>query len=577
MNDLNTLDTIYSKILNKEIPIVKGIEFLLNFLQKSENSNLLLDCTEIVSSLVSKYKEIYDILIQYLKEDPKPYNRVIIAKLLIITFHDKCKKSVQEQIKRESSVIFLTSLFSFLNSQKTNISEILRKNLLKKYEKVYDLDYLECQFILDLENTQINIKKQLDISIGYFKKFETLNFNDFLTLTHVNYVKENRHIKALDLSRWEFYEIPESICFLSKLEWLNLSNLSLRYLPVSLGELTHLRYLNLSGNEIDELPKWLIEFAESQISINYLNDGVNASDAVVLALIEILIGKKLEKSEKINNLIHWDSALHFKLNNVGNVIGLYIKDESIKLNLFPKQICNLESLEELDFPDSSIRILPKCIGNLKILKHLNLYNNLISIVPETIEKLIDLEYLDLEDNEFSENYLLNLRWYKIGQHYFETGDFNNVINECKETLKVYPKNKYAWYHLGIAYKELTNYKDAEHAFVSFIDLDDTNSLVWSELSEIYHSIKEYNKAVNAIQHAIIFEPEEAVLYSNLAFNYKKLGKYQDAINAYSQSLEINPNNFYVWRDLASIYREIGAIDKAIEAEEHALELKFESK
>lgn len=577
MNETNTPEAIYTSILAKDIKIKNGIISLIHLLRELENDDLLIEAKEITTKLATKFKETYNIFIQIFETEQNSLTRLVIVKLLIITFPDKCIRFIQEQIERETSAIFLTILYSFLRSQTTETSEILKKNLIKKYAKKYDLDLKECPFIIDLEKTQINKLKQLDITIGYFRKFATDDINVLENSSYFNYAAKNRHIHALDLSRWEFKEIPESICLLLELTYLNLSGLRLKSLPQSMVDLLKLDYINLSGNEINKIPEWLLEIARIRISKTYLNEGVISSEVIALAIIEIFIGEKLQKIEQTTNILFWDTALHYKINNDGNILGIYLKNENLKLSLFPEQICELKFLEELEIPDSSIQTLPKCIGNLKSLKYFDLYNNRINFIPNTIENLINLEYLDLDDNEMSESFLLDLRWYKIGQHYLEVGEFNNAIIELNDTLKIYPKNKYGWYHLGIAHKELGNDKEAEKAFKTFLEIDSTNSLVWSELSEIYHSNKEYKKAIEAIKHAIDIEPEVAILYSNLAFNYKKLGKDDDAIKAYSHSLEIFPDNIYVWRDLASIYRDKGEIIKAIDADEHALELERKSK
>jgi len=577
MNEMNTPEAIYTRILAKDIKIEKGIFSLIHLLQDQADDDFLVEIKEIINKLAKRFIKIYDIFIHIFQTEQKSLTRLVIAKLLIITFPEKCIMIIQEQIKRESSALFLSFLYSFLRSQTTETSEILKNDLVEKYAEIYDLDLKECPFLIDLEKTQINKRKQLDITIGYFKKFATDNIDVLENSSYFNYVVKNRHIHALDLSRWEFTEIPDSISLLLELRYINLSDLRLTSLPQSMGDLLKLDYINLSGNEINRIPEWLLEIARIQISKTYLNEGVISSEVIALAIIEIFIGEKLKKVEQTKNVIHWDTALHYKINIDGNVIGIYLKNENINLSLFPEQICELKLLEELEVPDSSIQTLPKCIGNLKSLKYFNLYNNRINTIPETIEKLINLEYLDLDDNDMSERFLLGLRWYKIGQQYLEVGEFNNAIIELKDTLKIYPKNKYGWYHLGIAHKELGDDKEAEKAFKTFLEIDNTNSLVWSELSEIYHSKKEYNKAIEAIKRAIDMEPEVAILYSNLAFNYKKLGKYDDAIKAYLRSLEISPDNIYVWKDLASIYRDKGEISRAIDADEHALELELKSK
>ncbi len=574
MSDLKTPEVIYNEILNNKINIKKGIQLIIHSLQESENDNIISDCKRIFNKLSIQYKEIFNIISSLLISSQKPITTLTIAKIVVINFSENCEILLRDQIQRESSALFLTQLYGFLTTQTTEISKILKTYLIEKYKNMYNISSKECQFFIDLEATQINVVKELDIQAGYFKKFGTDDINILRNTSHFNYVVRDYHIRALDLSRWEFNEIPESIRFLSELQYLNLSNLELKSLPGAIEDLSNLKYLNLNGNKITRSPHWLFEFSSKQYSKKYLNEGVISSDVKALALLEVFLGEKLEKVEQSNDVTQWNTALNYKINDNGNIIGIYIKNESSKIGIFPEQICTLKFLEELELPDSFIKHLPECVGNLSSLRYVNLYGNRIKSIPETINNLRRLEYLDLDENDISENSLLSLRWYKIGQKSLEKGEFNDAITECKESLKVYPQNKYAWYHLGIAYIEEERYEEAEDAFKTFLDLDESNSLIWSNLSDVYHKKGEYDKAIEAIRQAIDIEPNTAVLFSNLAYNFKKLGKFNNAIEAYLQSLEIDPKNIYVWRDLASIYRDKGEFLKAIDADERALELEL---
>ena len=573
---MKTPEVIYKEILNNKISIEKGILQLIHYIQECKIEKTIFDCKRIFSDLSIKFNDTFNIISNFLKSSQKVITKLAIVKILFVNFPENSEILLKNQINRESSALLLTQFYNFLNTQKTEISTILRSYLIEKYKNLYNISIEECQFFIDLEATQVNVEKELDIKAGYFKKFETNDTELLRNNSYFHYVVRDYHIQALDLSRWEFNELPESIRFLSELEYLNLSNLKLKSLPVSLKNLLNLRDLNLNGNNIIKTPNWLFEFANKQVSKKYVNEGVISSDANTLALLELFLGEKLEKVEQEDDVTKWDLALNYKLNENGNAVGIYIKNENFKIGVFPEQICTLKFLEELELPESSIKYLPECIGNLRSLRYLNMYCNRIKSLPESIENLKELEFLDLDDNDLSENSLLNLRWYKIGQKYLEKHEFNDAINECKNTLEVYPKNKYAWYHLGVSYIEIGEFEEAETAFKSFLEIDESNSLVWSSLSDIYHQEAEYNKAIEAIRHAIDIEPNDAVLFSNLGFNYRKLGEYDNAIDAYLHSLEINPKNRHIWRELASIYRDKGEIMKAIEADERAFEIELNS-
>ncbi len=446
--------------------------------------------------------------------------------------------------------------------------------MIRKYQEIYDIDIEEAEFFFELEKTQTESSGDKNSKIGYFKKFQANNMDLFKNNNYYSYVIEESHIIALDLSRWEIKELPESIGKLSKLQFLSLANLELVNLPESIKYLSHLKSFNLGGNKFNNLPKWLIDFVESKFSQNYINKGVNTIEAKVLSILEVLKGNRLEKVNIICDVIHWEYALNYKINKEGNIIGIYINDEKMGIGIFPELICTLKYLQELVLPQSSLEFLPNCIGELHNLRYLDLSFNRINYIPESINELVNLEYFNLNDNEMSEEELSFLKWSQNGQYSLDKGDYNSVIQECNNTLKIYPKNKSAWFNLGIAYKEVGEYSKAEKALKKFLEIDPLGSVVWSNLSDLYHQMGDYNDAIVAIRQALKIEPNIAFLWSNLGFNYKKLGKYDKAIDAYLYSIDINPKNKNVWKDLASLYRFKGDYMKAIEADEHALEIEL---
>jgi tetratricopeptide (TPR) repeat protein len=576
MNPPNTPSLIYSKIINKDIRLFDGIKLLISLLHNSEKSDIILECEANLKKLSNNYSETFQIFKKLLELDHKAIIRLYAAKELFSNFRETSEIFLKRHILKDLSAYFLTEFYEFLHSKRDKISQNLKDTLISKYKKIYDVNYEEAIFFIDLEATQINSKKELDFIAGYFKKFNTSKIPLLRDGSQFNCVIKHKKTRALDLSRWEFEKIPESISSLSKLVYLNLSNLKLKIIPETLSQLSELKYLNLSGNRLTYIPNWLIEFSVKNNLNSYVIEGVNNSDSIVLSLIEILCGEKIYKAQGKEDVFSYEMSLNYKINKRGRVIGLYIKDEKLEMGIFPEQICSLEFLQELDLPKSSIEAIPICIGDLKYLSFLNLSLNRIKSIPKSISKLTNLEYMNINDNLLPEKEILELKWNKNGLNPLEKGDFDKTIKECEATLKIYPKNKLALFHLGIAHKEKGEFDMATQAYKMFLNIDPHSSVVWSSLSDIYHQIGDYSKAISAIKNALEIEPDIALLWSNLGLNYKKLGKYDDAIESYLHSLKSEKSNMYVWKDLASIYRDQGEVMKAIEAEERALELNFSS-
>ncbi len=572
ISNWNTPDNIYKEIIKENITLDKGIELLVNLLAENKEESLKIDYKNVLNKLLERPKELFEAFIKILRSNQIISIKLIVAKEIFNRFPEKSIVFLKSQIEKENSATFITYFYRFLRKIHNEISEILQNSIISKYTEMYNVILGEAKFFLDLEATQIEGINGIDFIVGYFKKFETTNIKSVRFNRHFNYVLRDYHIIALDLSSWELKQIPESIDVLSKLEYLNLSNLRVKNLPESIQHLLNLKYLNLSGIRLRKIPKWLKIFAKINFSKKYIDEGVDPFEATILGILEILSGKKLEKVEIQIDVVQWEQALNYKINNEGKVIGLFINDEKIDIGTFPEEICSLEFLEELEISKSSIELISNCIGRLKVLKYLNLSFNRIKSVPNSLIKLKNLEYLDLEHNEISEKTILALTWFKTGKDYLDNHEYNKAIEECNNTLEDYPKNLIAWYHLGIAYNEIGNVDKSIQAFKRYLKIDPVNAFIWGHLSDIYHEIGDYEKAIDGLQHATEIEPKSAILWGNLGVNYKKLGKYDKAIAAYLYSLKINPKNKNVWRDLATIYRDKGEYLKAIEAEEHAIEL-----
>lgn len=574
MSDLKTPEKIYSDIVNNELSLNDGITSLISLIQLSENNEAILKAKENLNKLSKSYKETFQILKLILEIDEKAINRLIVAIEMLNIFGVTCENLLANHIEKDNSALFLTELFNFLRTYNSRSTEILRNSLIRKYSRIYEVISNEAIFFIDLESTQINSKKDLDFRSGYFKKFTAPDIKTLRKVKQYNYVIKNNHVKALDLSRWEFHELPESIGLLSELEYLNLVNLKLKHLPESMDHLFKLKYLNLNGNNLTILPIWLIEFSNKKLTEKYIKEGVLQTDVTVLGLLEVLSGEKLEKAQQNDDVLTWEIVLHYKINGKGNIKGIYLRSEKSDIGIFPEQICSLEFLEELEIPGSSIEEIPLCIGNLQSLKFLNLSFNQISIIPDSINRLKNLEHLNLIENNMSERAIKAIIWNKKGETFLDNGEYEKVIEECTTTLKVYPKHKFALFHLGIAYSEMGELIKAKQAYKEFLKIDPLSSVVWSSLSDVYHQEGKFEKAILSIRKALAIEPDVALLWSNLGFNYKKVGKNNDAIDSYLHSLELYPKNKNIWEDVASIYRDHGEIMKAIEADERALEIEL---
>ncbi|MFW9828161.1 MAG: AN1-type zinc finger domain-containing protein [Candidatus Thorarchaeota archaeon] len=180
-------------------------------------------------------------------------------------------------------------------------------------------------------------------------------------LSHLKYLDIGGEANLID-------EIPKSIIQLKKLENLYIEASNLSSVPEFLADLPSLKNLGLSGVNLTQTPEWLFQFAKKNYVSKYVEKGVNEYDAAVLGLFDILLGRELYDVKKpewyegdIKHFGYFDEdwynsnmamkTWHYKIDDSGNIIGLYIRNYGERddgwLNYIPPEICQLKNLKEV--------------------------------------------------------------------------------------------------------------------------------------------------------------------------------------------------------------------------------------
>ncbi|VAH96293.1 unnamed protein product [Triticum turgidum subsp. durum] len=215
-----------------------------------------------------------------------------------------------------------------------------------------------------------------------------------------------QNMETLILSNSLLETLPDSICRLTKLCYLDLSGSSnLSKLPASLGKLSQLFFLNLSGCSIlQEIPELIYELQK-------LPD--NFGGLLELSFLNLSGCSKLTKlpdNVSFPCLEHLNLSSCHELENLpidfGHLQKLEFLDLSgcYKVPLLPVSFCQLNQLKHLDLSDChNLKKLPDCFGDLGELQYLNLTSCAkLRLLPESICKLSKLRRLCL-------SYCLKLR------------------------------------------------------------------------------------------------------------------------------------------------------------------------
>ncbi len=169
----------------------------------------------------------------------------------------------------------------------------------------------------------------------------------------------------LVLSRMGLTELPESICELSQLHTLNLSNNNIQRLPESIGHLTQLRSLDIGNNPLQAIPDSIGQLARLR-SLDI--EGIPPS----------IIPKSIERLTRLR-VLNWSNTT---------------------LTALPEFIQCFTRLLELNISDTRLSELPKWISQLNQLRFLNLCHNNLRSLPSQFYELHHLEELFLHTNNF---------------------------------------------------------------------------------------------------------------------------------------------------------------------------------
>jgi len=273
---------------------------------------------------------------------------------------------------------------TFFNGFKINFDKVesIHFSWDNSSQKKYDInDEPNFENLEQIINNFVGLTKLKKFILNYkFKQLQNLP-NSICKLTQLTYLSISEHI---------FTELPEAIGNLTALEILNLYSNKLTALPESFGNLINLRELSLRQNKLTVLPE-------------------SFGNLINLRELSLRQNKLTVLPESFGNLIH---LRELSLNNneltvlpesFGNLINLIdLNLSNNKLTALHESFGNLIHLRGLILNNNRLTVLPESFGNLTDLTQLILNNNNLTVLPESFGNLIHLTLLILNNNNLTE-------------------------------------------------------------------------------------------------------------------------------------------------------------------------------
>ena len=161
----------------------------------------------------------------------------------------------------------------------------------------------------------------------------------------------------------------------------------------------------------------------------------------------------------------------------------------------------------------------------------------------------------------------------LGFAYIKLGRYNEVIENCKQAVRIKPDCIQAYVNLGVAYIELGRYDEAVEALKQAVKIKPDVAEAYYNLGIVYDKLGRYQEAIEAFEQAIRIKPDSVEAHNNLGVAYRKLGNFEKAIEAFKQAIEIKPDSAEAHNNLGTVYGQLGRYDETIEEYKKAVHIK----
>ncbi len=153
-----------------------------------------------------------------------------------------------------------------------------------------------------------------------------------------------------------------------------------------------------------------------------------------------------------------------------------------------------------------------------------------------------------------------------------SGQYELVIQSCKDILKADERNAPALLNMGRAYLGLNKYELARAIMERVLELDPNNAMASYYLGLVYLGIESKPKAMAYFEQAVKSQPDFAEANNNLAVLYHEAGDYPGAVERLTVATRANPDYADAFLNLGNSLRSQQEFTKAEQAYRKVLEI-----
>jgi len=155
-------------------------------------------------------------------------------------------------------------------------------------------------------------------------------------------------------------------------------------------------------------------------------------------------------------------------------------------------------------------------------------------------------------------------WYALAGLHARCGLIENVIDCCKQVIRLSPNHAGAHYNLGTALRQMGQTHEAKSCFRTCLDIDPGNQSALVSIGQLLNSEGLYAEALPYLREATKIKPLNADAFYRLGVAELSLGNLNAAMKAYKQTILVRPDHFEATNNLGHILCEQGKLDESLE-------------
>jgi len=129
----------------------------------------------------------------------------------------------------------------------------------------------------------------------------------------------------------------------------------------------------------------------------------------------------------------------------------------------------------------------------------------------------------------------------LGALYDKMGEFEKMVTQMKEVLRLEPDHADALNYLGYSYADRgIRFEEALQMIQKAMSLKPNMGYITDSLGWLYFKLGQYEKAAVELEKANQLTPDDPVITEHLADSYFKLHRIEKAIELYEKALKLDP-------------------------------------